>query len=142
MPTLENFSRLASKPGVEYTLILSKTDGAIIRSSRHSGSARAPALSVSDLENGGDERHKSMTNYDTDTTETPAAKSVEDVATMVFAFVSSAGVLVEDMDPEDDLKLLRLRTRKNELIIVPGQSISLWAKFTLIFLRTIAQYNA
>lgn len=78
-------------------------------------------MSVSGVGNGsGDERQKSMTNYDTDTTEAPAPKPVEDVARMVFSFVSAAGTLAEEMDPEDDLKLLRLRTRKTEFVIVPG----------------------
>lgn len=127
-PTLENLSRLASKPGVQYTLVLSKTDGSIIRSSSHFGSARGSALSVSGLGNGtGEELQKSMTNYDTDTTETPAQKSTEDIAKMVFSFVSAAGTLVEDMESDDDLKLLRLRTRKNEIIIVPGESFPFMA---------------
>ena len=60
-------------------------------------------------------------NYETDATETVARTNVEDMARMVFSFVSAAGALVEDMDSEDDLKLLRLRTRKNEFIIVLGQ---------------------
>ena len=83
-----------------------------------------------------------MTDYDADTTETPASKSIEDVARMVFSFVSAAGALVEDMDPEDDLKLLRLRTRKNEIVIVPGQSFPFMAKIVLICLHTLAQYSA
>jgi hypothetical protein len=53
--------------------------------------------------------------------ETAAQKNIEDVARAVFSFISAAGVLIENMDPEDDLKLLRLRTRKNEMVIVPGQ---------------------
>lgn len=121
-PTLENLSRLASKPGVEYTLVLSKTDGSIIRSSHHSASTRASALSAAGSGNGpGDERQDNLTNYDMESTETAAQKNIEDVARAVFAFISAAGDLIEDMDPEDDLRLLRLRTRKNEMVIVPGQ---------------------
>jgi hypothetical protein len=56
-----------------------------------------------------------------ESTDTAAQKNIEDVARAVFAFISAAGDLIEDMDPEDDLKLLRLRTRKNEMVIVPGQ---------------------
>lgn len=134
---------MASKPGVEYTLILSKTDGSIIRSSSHSASARASALSASGSGNGsGDERQKGTINYDMDTTETAAQKNIEDVARTVFSFMSAAGALVEDMDPEDDLKLLRLRTRKNEIVIVPGQLFHFMAKVALICLRTLAHYNA
>lgn len=113
---------MASKPGVEYTLVLSKADGSIIRSSSHTTGARASAFSASSPGNDfGDEPQKSSTNYDVDTTETTAQKNIEDVARMVFSFISAAGALVEDMDPEDGLKLLRLRTRKNEFVIVPGQ---------------------
>ena len=40
---------------------------------------------------------------------------------MVFSFVSAAGGLVDGLDDGDDIKLLRLRTRKSEMVIVPGQ---------------------
>ena len=39
---------------------------------------------------------------------------------MVWAFLTAAGTLVDELDKEDEVKLLRLRTRKNELVIVPG----------------------
>lgn len=65
---------------------------------------------------------------------------VEEFATMISKFVHSAGGLVQDLDTEvrtqwlkldsfhrriqankwqDDVKLLRLRTKKHELVIVP-----------------------
>lgn len=47
-------------------------------------------------------------------------KDAEEVARMVWAFVGAAGTMVEGLDAEDEVKLLRLRTRKNELVIVPG----------------------
>ena len=50
-----------------------------------------------------------------------SSKSAEDVARMVFSFVSGAGELVNDLDKGDEVKLLRLRTRKNEMVIVPGE---------------------
>lgn len=77
-------------------------------------------------------------NYETEPAESATQTNVEDVARMVFSFVSAAGALVEDMDSEDDLKLLRLRTRKNEIIIVPGQLFSLFSKL-LSFLPVLAQ---
>jgi len=46
--------------------------------------------------------------------------SAEDVAKMVWSFMTAAGSLVEGLDAEDEVKLLRLRTKKNELVIVPG----------------------
>ncbi|KAF2458347.1 hypothetical protein BDY21DRAFT_411918, partial [Lineolata rhizophorae] len=45
----------------------------------------------------------------------------EVVARAVFAFVSAAGDMGEVLDPGDDLKLLRLRMKRNELVIVPDQ---------------------
>ena len=50
-------------------------------------------------------------------------QSAEDVASMVWAFISAAGTLVEGLDKEDEVKLLRLRTKKNELVIIPGEDI-------------------
>lgn len=48
-------------------------------------------------------------------------KSAEEMARMVWAFVEAAGGLVVGLDPEDEMKLLRLRTKKQELVIVPGE---------------------
>lgn len=48
-------------------------------------------------------------------------QSAEDVASMVWSFISAASSLVEGLDKEDEVKLLRLRTKKNELVIVPGE---------------------
>lgn len=39
---------------------------------------------------------------------------------MVMSFLAAAGTLVDELDKEDEVKLLRLRTKKNELVIVPG----------------------
>ncbi len=44
----------------------------------------------------------------------------EEVARMVWNFVGAASGLVTGLDGEDDAKLLRLRTKKMELVIVPG----------------------
>jgi len=43
---------------------------------------------------------------------------------MVWSFIKAAGSLVEGLDKEDEVKLLRLRTKKNELVIVPGKETS------------------
>lgn len=47
-------------------------------------------------------------------------QSAEDVASKVWAFLTAAGSLVEGLYEEDEVKLLRLRTKKNELFIIPG----------------------
>lgn len=48
--------------------------------------------------------------------------TAEDVARMVFAFVAASKGFAEGMDKSDEVKLLRLRTRKTEIVIVPGRS--------------------
>ena len=40
---------------------------------------------------------------------------------MVFAFVAGAKAFTEGMDKSDEVRLLRLRTRRNEIVIVPGK---------------------
>ena len=54
---------------------------------------------------------------------TARSNSAEGVAKMVFAFVASAKSFTEEMDKSDEVKLLRLRTRKTEIVIVPGKGI-------------------
>jgi dynein light chain roadblock-type len=43
---------------------------------------------------------------------------------MVWSFLKAAGHLVDELDKEDEVRLLRLRTKKNELVIVPGTESS------------------
>lgn len=48
-------------------------------------------------------------------------RSAEEVAKLVWKFFGAAGETAEEMmGVEDEVKLLRLRTRRNELVIVPG----------------------
>lgn len=60
-------------------------------------------------------------NY-TNGTKESGIQSAEDVARMVWTFVKAAGVLAQGLEKEDDVKLLRVRTKKHELVIVPGIS--------------------
>ena len=59
--------------------------------------------------------------YATNTDTALNKKNAEDVARMVFTFVAGAKAFTEGMDESDDIKLLRMRTRKNEIVIVPGE---------------------
>ena len=45
------------------------------------------------------------------------------MAGMVFKLVAAAKEFAESMEKGDDARLLRMRTRKQEIVIVPGQSI-------------------
>jgi len=132
--TLENLSRLASKPGVQSTLILSKTDGSIIRST---GSlATSKSLSSDSPEgkagveagyNGDAAGTRQNGNVEDESTESKGSRA-EDVAKLVFTFVSGAKVFADGVEAGDEVKLLRMRTMKNEIVIVPGaiHSSELW----------------
>lgn len=48
-------------------------------------------------------------------------RKAEEVAQLVYNFVKSAGSMIEELNGEhDEAKLLRVRTKKNELVVVPG----------------------
>ena len=133
---MDNLARLAAKPGVQATLVLSKADGSIIRSSGLLAPPSPPAsgngLTDGDVKEpietlNGDSDYNGISGRDN------KGKNVEDVAKMVFLFVSAAGDFAQGMDDGDEVKLLRLRTRKNEIVIVPGK--------LLFSLRTVKSGN-
>lgn len=47
------------------------------------------------------------------------------MARVVFNFVAAAKDFAEGIEKGDDAKLLRMRTRKLEIVIVPGKSSNL-----------------
>lgn len=51
-------------------------------------------------------------------------QSAEDVARLVFKFVEAAGAFVDGLDKDEEVRLLRVRTKKNELVIVPSRSLA------------------
>ena len=124
--SLEHLSRLASKPGVQSTLILSKADGSIIRSTgllaASSGPPDAPLSEQGMLSNGAGYNGDLITaDQNNDSADRPKGQTAEDVAKRVFAFVNSAKAFADSMDEGDDVKLLRMRSKKNEIVIVPGE---------------------
>lgn len=113
--TLSLLTRLSQKPGVQSTLILSRETGAIVRtsgliskSSAANPNGTLPATSEPSSDSYTNGRKES------------GIQSAEDVASLVWNFLKAAGSLVDELDKEDEVKLLRLRTKKNELVIVPG----------------------
>jgi dynein light chain roadblock-type len=111
-------ARLAQRPGVQSTLILSRDTGAIVRSSGlvtaeeigEDGTTAAPANGTYVNGTDGDIKRK-------------GTRKAEDVAQLVYNFVKSAGSMIEELNGEvDEAKLLRVRTKKNELVIVPGMT--------------------
>ena len=129
---METLSHLASKPGVQSTLILSKSDGSIIRSTGLL--AATPSSSSQDLSVGNGTSHdgpaepvnavRNGIDYPGSSKNDRKDNNAEDIAQMVFTFVAGAKAFTEGMDKSDEVRLLRLRTRKNEIVIVPGMSFT------------------
>ena len=115
-------------------LVLSKSDGSIIQSSGlvRQDSTPQGSSSVSSPEpqetvgNGNTYTgSKDLTSPQEGSNTGDAGKkgnTAEEVAKMVYAFVTAAKGFAEGMDAADEVKLLRMRTRKNEIVIVPGES--------------------
>ncbi len=111
-------ARLSQRPGVQSTLILSRDTGAIVRSSGlvtaeevvEDGTAVGPTNGT--YVNGTDDENKKK-----------GTRKAEEVARFVYSFVKNAGSMIEELNGEnDEAKLLRVRTKKNELVVVPGRS--------------------
>lgn len=118
--TDSHLARLSQKPGVQSTLIISRDTGAIVRTSglvsRDEAIDPESALPASDIAVNG------YTGRDGENVR--GLQNAEDVARLVWNFVNVAGGLVQDLNgaQDDELKLLRLRTKKSELVIVPGKA--------------------
>ena len=69
---------------------------------------------------------RSGTDYLGNTEDDKKGNNAEDIARMVFAFAAEAKTFIEGIDELDEVKLLRLRTRKNEIVIVPGKSLQVY----------------
>ncbi|KAH7116954.1 hypothetical protein B0J11DRAFT_552880 [Dendryphion nanum] len=118
--TLALLTRLGQKPGVQSTLILSRENGAIVRTSgliSNSSSANPNSTLPASTENGPDTFANGRKEG--------GIHSAEEVASLVWSFLKAAGTLVDGLDKEDEVKLLRLRTKKNELVIVPDSKFIL-----------------
>ncbi|KAK4043762.1 hypothetical protein C8A01DRAFT_32080 [Parachaetomium inaequale] len=117
----ETLGRLSKKAGVRAAIALDRASGAILKTSGQVGSIRTTKTSGSSVPAVGpfanNEGNANSTNHD---------QGAEELASMVWNFVSTAGSLVQELDTEDEVKLLRLRTKKQEFVIVPD------AKYLLI----------
>ncbi|PNP76893.1 hypothetical protein FNYG_09783 [Fusarium nygamai] len=107
----EKLGRLSKKPGVKASIILDRTTGAILKTS-----GQIDALQTSQTRT-----TSTATSFSNEgpALEESETKGVEQFAANVWNYVNSSGSLVQELDGEDELKLLRLRTRKQELVIVP-----------------------
>lgn len=121
--SLALLARLSSKPGVQSTLILTRTDGAIIRSEGLLARTKKRTDSSETRINGS---HRDSIGSGAaagdDSAENSTDSTKEDIARAVWKYVQATEGLVENMDEEDELRLLRVRTKKNELVIVPSRT--------------------
>ncbi|KAK1768789.1 hypothetical protein QBC33DRAFT_533703 [Phialemonium atrogriseum] len=112
----ETIGRLSKKSGVKATLVLDRVSGAILRSSGQMASIHTPSTAGSF--SSGDANNPATQQQQQQTGESQGA--AEELAGLVWNFVNSAGSLVQGLDTEDEMKLLRLRTKKQELVVVPN----------------------
>ncbi|KAK4124994.1 hypothetical protein N657DRAFT_570109, partial [Parathielavia appendiculata] len=109
----ETLGRLSRKPGVRATMVLDRATGSILKTSGPVGSVRKTKTSGSSAPAVGtftQEADGSSADHD---------QGAEELAAMIWNFVSTAGSFVQELDSEDEVKLLRLRTKKQEFVIVP-----------------------
>ncbi|ETS78483.1 hypothetical protein PFICI_10545 [Pestalotiopsis fici W106-1] len=115
----EALERLSRKPGVKGWLMLDRSSGAILKTNGQISTIRPAKSSNTDTSlptpTGGSFSADVASPTEGDN-ETQAA---QELGSMVWAFLSTAGSLVQEIDTEDELKLLRLRTKKQELVVVP-----------------------
>lgn len=116
--TLDHLARLATRPGVQSTLILSRIDGSII----HKAGLLAQSSTSRDTTDPDRDVNLSVNKEDSTLAVDGVTrdKGAESMAHKVFSFMSQAQAFAEGVDSADEVKLLRLRTRKNEVVIVPG----------------------
>jgi hypothetical protein len=90
----ETLGRLSKKPGVRATLILDRASGAILKTSGQISSIRktkAPASSLPAVGSFSNETSNNSANQD---------QGAEELASMVWNFVNTAGSLVQELDTE------------------------------------------
>lgn len=151
----EALHRLSKKPGVKAWLMLDRSDGAVLKTSGQIAAVR-PAKSSANANNAGAPPSlptptSGSFSADVHTNTDSESLAAQELASMVWKFLSSAGSLVEEIDSEvwfsamwnlhmtrlwrwrldgkprliqycalqDELKLLRLRTKNQEFVIVP-----------------------
>ncbi|KAI9163284.1 Dynein light chain roadblock-type 1 [Paramyrothecium foliicola] len=107
----EKLGRLAKKPGVKASIVLDRVSGAVLKTSGQISALRTTKSQTTSTA-------ASFSN-DAPTPEQSETQGIEEFAAMIWNFVKSSGGLVQELDDEDELRLLRLRTKKQEIVIVP-----------------------
>jgi len=101
---------------VQSTLILSRKDGSIIKSSG--------LLSQSSPEDAGTQSEEGFgTGNGYPSGEREPTQSAEDIAKLTWSLVQASQALVEGVEGKEgeEAKLMRVRGRRKEIVIVPGK---------------------
>ncbi|CAK7270270.1 hypothetical protein SEPCBS119000_004003 [Sporothrix epigloea] len=138
----ETLGRLAKKAGVKATILLNRATGSILKMEGQIASIRT-AAGESSSSNGTvkDASDPTMDDGSTGTSGLIAGgfandslpnglsggdggpvdetKGARELAGLVWNYVKISGDLVSAIDTEDELRLLRLRTKKQEIVVVP-----------------------
>ncbi|CCU75262.1 unnamed protein product [Blumeria hordei] len=101
----ETLQRLSSKSSVIATLAIDRESLTVLASSGQTSVFNLPDSTTA-------------TRAATSPT-TTGAQGIENFAKMMVNYVNSTSKFISDMDEEDGLRLLRVRTKKLELVIVP-----------------------
>ncbi|KAI6249234.1 hypothetical protein HI914_02965 [Erysiphe necator] len=112
IPTIvtETMQRLSSKTSVIATLAIDRKTSTILASSGQTGVFQfSKASSITSSLNSNNEDH-------------PPPSSINDFALKIWDYVVNTSKMIFEIDQEDDLKLLRVRTKKYELVIVPDNN--------------------
>ncbi|KAI2639399.1 hypothetical protein GGS21DRAFT_428573 [Xylaria nigripes] len=119
----EALHRLSKKPGVKAWLMLDRVNGSVLKTSGQIAAVRPAKLPANTNTNGVSPALPTSTggsfSTDVQTNTNNETLAAQELAGIVWNFLSLAGSLVEEIDTEDELKLLRLRTKKQEFVIVP-----------------------
>lgn len=106
--------RLSQKEGVQATIAIDQNTGIILKKTGDISFPIGIGTRPSTASNAGSNGLDDSASKDSD-----EVRGIEDMAMMVWKFVQAAGGLIQGLDSEDEVKLLRLRTKKHELVIVP-----------------------
>ncbi|KAL8716139.1 MAG: hypothetical protein Q9220_000044 [cf. Caloplaca sp. 1 TL-2023] len=125
----DNLARLAAKPGVQSTLVLSRSNGSILSCTGLLATRTTSDSSDASLAGENDKRdtaqpaaldHDSGNGVGRYDEEEGPHKSADHLAQKVFTFMAAAQEFAEGVEKGDETKLLRIRTKKQEIVIVPG----------------------
>nr|POE79600.1 hypothetical protein CFP56_07665 [Quercus suber] len=125
-------ARLAQRPGVQGTLIISRDNGAIVQSTRlvTEEDVETEEDNTTAATNGVAYTNGVAGNESAEVVKKTGTRKADEIATLVWRYMSSTAALIEDMNGEgDEAKLVRVRTKRNEIVIVPD------AKFYLVVLH-------